>query len=66
MLEALRAEVLEANLRALRAGSNYGFSTEAFTTHYQVPRAKLAPGKYRKIAGNEATAWGLVGRLSNY
>jgi 2-oxoglutarate ferredoxin oxidoreductase subunit alpha len=55
-----KPEVLEANLRALRAGSNYGFSTEAFTTHYQVPRAKLAPGKYRKIAGNEATAWGLV------
>jgi 2-oxoglutarate ferredoxin oxidoreductase subunit alpha len=55
-----KPEVLEANLRALRAGSNYGFSTEAFTTHYAVPRAKLAPGKYRKIAGNEATAWGLV------
>ena len=52
--------VLEANLRAMQAGTNYGFSTEAFTTHYQVPRAKLAPGKYRKIAGNEATAWGLM------
>jgi 2-oxoglutarate ferredoxin oxidoreductase subunit alpha len=52
--------VLEANIRAMQAGSNYGFSTEAFTTHYQVPRAKLAPGKYRKISGNEATAWGLV------
>jgi 2-oxoglutarate ferredoxin oxidoreductase subunit alpha len=24
----------EANLRALRAGFNYGFSTEAFTTHF--------------------------------
>jgi 2-oxoglutarate ferredoxin oxidoreductase subunit alpha len=55
-----KPEVLEANTRALQAGSNYGFSTEAFTTHYQVPRAKLAPGKYRKISGNEATAWGLV------
>lgn len=55
-----KPEVLEANLRTLRAGANYGFSTEAFTTHYQVPRARLAPGKYRKITGNEATAWGLV------
>ena len=55
-----KPEILEANLRALRGGVNYGFSTEAFTTHYQVPRAKLAPGKYRKITGNEATAWGLV------
>jgi 2-oxoglutarate ferredoxin oxidoreductase subunit alpha len=52
--------VLEANLRTLRGGFNYGFSTESFTTHYQVPRARLAPGKYRKIEGNEATAWGLV------
>ncbi|MBS0260776.1 MAG: 2-oxoacid:acceptor oxidoreductase subunit alpha [Planctomycetes bacterium] len=55
-----KPEVLEANIRALQAGTNYGFSTEAFTTHYQVPRARLAPGKYRKIAGNEATAWGLA------
>ncbi|MFN0051378.1 MAG: 2-oxoacid:acceptor oxidoreductase subunit alpha [Planctomycetales bacterium] len=55
-----KPEVAEANLRALRGGANYGFSTEAFTTHYQVPKAKLKPGKYRKIEGNEATAWGLV------
>ncbi|MCI0640995.1 MAG: 2-oxoacid:acceptor oxidoreductase subunit alpha [Gemmataceae bacterium] len=52
--------IAEANIRALKAGYNYGFSTEAFTKHYQVPKAKLAPGKYRKITGNEATAWGLV------
>jgi 2-oxoglutarate ferredoxin oxidoreductase subunit alpha len=26
----------------------------------QVPKAKLAPGVYRNITGNEATAWGLV------
>jgi 2-oxoglutarate ferredoxin oxidoreductase subunit alpha len=52
--------IVEANLRALRGGFNYGFSTESFTTHYQVPKAKLPPGKYRKITGNEATAWGLV------
>ncbi len=52
--------IAEANLRALRGGFNYGFSTEAFTTHYYVPPAKLPPGKYRKITGNEATAIGLV------
>ncbi len=52
--------IQEANLRALRGGFNYGFSTESFTTHYQVPPARLAPGKYRKITGNEATAYGLV------
>ncbi|MFN9371154.1 MAG: 2-oxoacid:acceptor oxidoreductase subunit alpha [Planctomycetaceae bacterium] len=52
--------VVEANLRALRGGFNYGFSTESFTTHYTVPKARLAPGKYRKITGNEAVAWGLA------
>ncbi len=52
--------VLEANLRALRAGTNYGDSTEAFTVHYHVAPARLEPGKYRKITGNEALAWGMA------
>ena len=52
--------VVEANLRALKAGSDYGYSTESFTVHYHVPKAKLPAGKYRKITGNEATALGLV------
>ncbi len=52
--------IAEANIRALDAGYNFGFSTEAFTVHYQVSPAKLVPGKYRKITGNEAVAIGLV------
>lgn len=52
--------IAEANLRALRGGTNYGFSTESFTVHYQVAPARLAPGKYRKITGNEALAFGLA------
>ncbi|MEQ9407089.1 MAG: 2-oxoacid:acceptor oxidoreductase subunit alpha [Fuerstiella sp.] len=60
-------EIVESNLRALKGGSNFGFSTEAFTVHYEVPPAKLAPGKYRKITGNEALAMGMAtaARLSN-
>jgi 2-oxoglutarate ferredoxin oxidoreductase subunit alpha len=59
--------IAEANLRALKGGSNFGFSTEAFTVHYEVPPAKLAPGKYRKITGNEALAMGMATatKLSN-
>jgi len=62
-----KPEVAEANLRALKGGSNFGFSTEAFTVHYEVPPAKLAPGKYRKITGNEALAMGMAAaaRLSD-
>ena len=52
--------IVDANVRALDAGYNFGFSTESFTVHYQVAPAKLAPGKYRKITGNEAVAFGLV------
>lgn len=57
---AKKPEIAKANVLALQGGSNYGFSTEAFTVHYKVAPAKLETGKYRKIGGNEATAWGLA------
>ena len=44
-----------ANSLALKAGYNYGETAELFNEQYQVPKAKLPPGKYRKITGNEAT-----------
>jgi 2-oxoglutarate ferredoxin oxidoreductase subunit alpha len=50
----------DANLKALQGGMSYGEATEAFATTYRVGKAKLPAGKYRKITGNEATAWGLV------
>jgi 2-oxoglutarate ferredoxin oxidoreductase subunit alpha len=53
-------EVSKANSMALKAGYNYGDTTEMFTTHYQVNKASLAPGKYRNITGNEATAIGFI------
>jgi 2-oxoglutarate/2-oxoacid ferredoxin oxidoreductase subunit alpha len=52
--------VAMANALALRAGYNFGDTTELFTEHYQVPKARLAPGTYRKITGNEAVAIGMV------
>jgi 2-oxoglutarate/2-oxoacid ferredoxin oxidoreductase subunit alpha len=52
--------VLEANTRALKAGYNYGDTTEALPVHYRVPKAHIKPGRYRKITGNEALALGLV------
>lgn len=55
-----KEQVLNANLIALRTGYNYADTTEIFTTHYRVKRADLAPGKYRRITGNEATAIGFI------
>jgi len=52
--------VAEANRRALEAGVAYGETTDAFATHYTVPRAAAAPGTYRIINGNEAIALGFV------
>ena len=53
-------QVAEANLKVLRAGYNYGDTTEVFTPRFDVRPAKLPPGKYRNIMGNVATALGLV------
>lgn len=53
-------EIAKANALALKAGFNYGDTTEMFTTHYKVQKATLQPGKYRNIMGNEATAIGFV------
>jgi len=54
------AEVAKANATALKAGFAYAEAAEIFTTHYRVKKAAIAPGKYRKITGNEATALGFV------
>ena len=54
------AEVAKANLTALKAGFAYAEAAEIFTTHYRVRKAAIAPGKYRNITGNEATALGFV------
>ena len=55
-----KPEILESNLRALKAGYNFGDTTETFTTTYRVEKAKMAPGVYRSIMGNQALAYGLI------
>jgi hypothetical protein len=34
--------------------------TETFTTKHTVAKAKMEPGLYRSIMGNQATAMGLI------
>jgi 2-oxoglutarate/2-oxoacid ferredoxin oxidoreductase subunit alpha len=53
-------ELVEANLRALHAGYNYGDTAELFAVSYEVKPAAIAPGFYRNITGNSATALGFV------
>ena len=55
-----RREVAEANEKALRAGWNYGETTELMSGSYAVEPAKLAPGEYRNLMGSQAVAMGLM------
>lgn len=55
-----RPEIVEANIRALDAGFNYGDTIEAISTSYVVAKAEMAPGVYRNIMGNQALALGLL------
>ncbi|MGH3728705.1 MAG: 2-oxoacid:acceptor oxidoreductase subunit alpha [Micromonosporaceae bacterium] len=57
---AARPELADANVAALKAGWNYGETTEDFSVQYEVKPAKLPAGTYRNITGNTALAYGLV------
>lgn len=57
---AKRPDLLDANLKTLLAGYNYGDTSETFTTRFEVKPAPMAPGTYRNITGNQGAALGLV------
>jgi 2-oxoglutarate ferredoxin oxidoreductase subunit alpha len=52
--------IAEANTKALEAGYYFAETAEIFQSRYRIRPARLAPGTYRKITGNEALALGLV------
>src|SRR5437867_6426261 len=57
---AKRPEIAEANVKAINAGFAFGETTESFSITYEVKPAKLEPGTYRNITGNQALSYGLV------
>jgi len=57
---AKRPEIVEANIKTLKAGFHYGDTTETLMQRVQVRPAQISPGVYRNINGNPATAIGLV------
>ena len=60
-------EIADANEKSLKAGFNYGETTEAAISTYQVDQATLPTGRYRNIMGNQALAIGCItaAKLSN-
>jgi len=52
--------ILKSNIDVLKAGYHYGETAELFNARYKVDRAKMEPGLYRSIMGNQALSMGLV------
>src|SRR2546422_5624541 len=57
---ATKPSIAEANRRAFQAGYAFGETTESFAVSYEVKPAKMKPGVYRNVTGNQALALGLV------
>ncbi|HEY7874671.1 MAG TPA: 2-oxoacid:acceptor oxidoreductase subunit alpha [Actinomycetota bacterium] len=55
---AKKPAVAQANISALKAGFNFGETAEL--SAFEVKPATLAPGRYRRITGNQAIAYGLI------
>jgi 2-oxoglutarate ferredoxin oxidoreductase subunit alpha len=57
---ANKPEIAEANKVALRKGYYYAETIEALNPVIIIEPAQIAPGIYRNICGNTATAWGFL------
>ncbi|HEX9243332.1 MAG TPA: 2-oxoacid:acceptor oxidoreductase subunit alpha [Anaeromyxobacter sp.] len=57
---AKKPELAAANQKVFKAGHAFGETSEAFFQRYEVPASKLAPGTYRNVTGNFATALGFA------
>jgi 2-oxoglutarate ferredoxin oxidoreductase subunit alpha len=55
---AKKPAIAQANISALKAGYNFGETAEL--SAFEVKPATLAPGRYRRITGNQAIAYGLI------
>jgi 2-oxoglutarate/2-oxoacid ferredoxin oxidoreductase subunit alpha len=57
---AKRPEIVAANVKAFKTGYAFGETSESFAVHYEVKPARLEPGRYRQITGNQALSYGLL------
>ena len=55
-----KPDIVDANVKALHAGYNYGETAEIFTTRYIVEKAELPVGTYRNMNGTLASCLGLL------
>ncbi|WP_240759376.1 2-oxoacid:acceptor oxidoreductase subunit alpha [Phytoactinopolyspora endophytica] len=57
---ATKADIRDANITAVKAGWNYGETTEDFAVSYEIKPAPMPVGRYRNITGNLALSYGLI------
>jgi 2-oxoglutarate ferredoxin oxidoreductase subunit alpha len=55
-----KESILNSNIDVLKAGYFYGETAELFNSRYKVEKAKMEPGTYRSIMGNQALSMGLI------
>lgn len=55
-----KPKIAEANKIALRKGYHYAGTIEVLNAVIKIEPAQIAPGRYRNICGNIATAWGFL------
>ena len=58
---AKKKSILEANIKVLTDGYNYGGNLHLSVNTYKIEKSHDVPkGKYTSINGNKATAWGMI------
>jgi len=55
-----KQELIDTNIKVLKAGYHYGETCEAFPTQIVVKAAHIEKGTYRNVIGNQAAAIGLI------
>jgi 2-oxoglutarate ferredoxin oxidoreductase subunit alpha len=53
-------DILNSNIKALQAGYNFADTLETSSNRFKVEKAKMDPGTYRSVMGNQALAYGLI------
>ena len=55
-----KQDLIDTNIKVLKAGYHYGETCEAFPTQIVVKAADIEKGVYRNVIGNQAAAIGLI------
>ena len=58
--------IVQANLKVLDDGYNYGSILQVVTPSFHISPADVKKGTYRNLSGNTAVAWGFLAARNNF